>query len=535
MAISGQDLMNAYKDQYGVINVKQYGAKGDGVQDDTAAFIAAKKEVMRLVTNFSSENGQRRGNAVLYIPPGTYLIKSGKALMDDTMTSSAMGYSVQGAGRMITRIVFDPNPAGQYLFYNRDGWNQIHVSDIEFQSRNGANNLFYSYSSGRSHGMEFERIHVGGQWNYGFHLEGTNTDSEILWYKCGFSGEWNKVFYIPATASDQMVNYDFISCQFEVAKGDFIDVQKGGSINVIGGSLLYYPGTTVGGTMFKLGVGGGDHNSGAMRFLCMGARVELAKSVCRMLQSEWKAGIITFQNVDNSVQAYQADKNWVNVSINSQGDAFPNVVFDNCVLQGRHEYRYSGGGAQRLETIAYRSCSIAQHNTPDAFISLVNTSGTAPAAVPQISFRNCSGTGSTTMYKNLFDTELNWSNTTSGRAEKKVLSINTAGNTLPYNRAATEDVYLPLGAVITKVTVFMAPNTTSSTASGWSYTVRTSEATPTVLATATPSNGAPRNGFNTQKDVFFICDTEEKRHIVLAASSAVTEARKGYCLIEYIG
>lgn len=535
MALNGQDQMEAYKSQYGVINVKQYGAKGDGVHDDTAAFVAAKQEVMRQVGIFSYNRDANRGNVVLYVPPGTYLIKSGKAIMDDAMKATAMGYSVKGAGRMITRIVFDPPTPHQYLFYNRDGWNQIHLSDIEFFSKNGTNHFFYSYSSGRSHNMEFERCHWGGKWGYGFHLEGTNTNSEMTWFRCGFSGEWSKAFYIPATATDQFVNYDFISCQFEVAKGDFIDVQKGGSINVIGGSLLYYAGSSAGGTLFKLGVGGGEHHAGAMRFICIGSRVELTNANSRMLECEWKSGTITFQNVDNAVQAFQADKDWVNVRFSSGGDSYPNIVFDNCILQGRHEYHYTFASFQRLENITYRNCSIVQHASPQQFLNIVNDSGFNPGGIPLISFQKCSGTPGTEQSKRVFDAEVNWSETTAGLASKKIVSINTANNAFPYNRYPNEDIYLPLGAVITKITIYMAPGMVSASRSGWNFKVTTSERTPTVLASADPVGGDTRNGFNTQQETFFICDTEEKRHVVLTASSRVNEIKKGYCLIEYIG
>ncbi|QJD87202.1 glycosyl hydrolase family 28-related protein [Cohnella herbarum] len=537
MPINEKELMDEIKDLYSVLNIKSFGAKGDGVTDDTAAFIAARNEVIRLISNFPQNPGARRGNIKLYIPAGTYIVKAGKALMNDSVSPTTMGFSVVGDGRMISRIIFDPPGTNQYLFYNRDGWNQMHISDIEFFSTKITNHFFYSYSTGRSHNMEIERCHFGGKWGYGFHLEGTNTNSEMTWYRCGFSGEWVKALYIPATASDQFVNYDFISCQFEVSKGDFIDVQKGGSINVIGGSLLYYPTTQqgLGGTFFKLGVGGGDHNGGAMRFICVGARVELTTPDSKLVQSEWKSGIITFLNIECGSQSFQSDKNLVSASFNSGGDSYPNIVFDNCNLQGRHEYKYTFASFQRLENIAYRNCLITQHAHPEQFISLVNTSGFNDGGVPQISFQKCSGLAGTSQSKHIFDTELNWSRTTSGTAFKKIVSINTANNALPYNKYPTEDVFIPLGAIITKVSIFIPPGSIKASYPGWNYTVSTSEANPTVLASANPVQGDTKKGFNTQQETFFVCDTDEKRHIVLTASSGVNEIKKGYCMIEYMG
>ena len=51
-----------------VKNVRDYGAKGDGVTDDTAAFQAAHDAVQALITP-TTQYG------IIYVPPGTYRIK----------------------------------------------------------------------------------------------------------------------------------------------------------------------------------------------------------------------------------------------------------------------------------------------------------------------------------------------------------------------------------------------------------------------------------------------------------------------------
>jgi polygalacturonase len=51
-------------------NVKDYGAKGDGVTDDTQAFLDALNE-----GRHSNPTSSYFAPAAIYVPPGTYLIK----------------------------------------------------------------------------------------------------------------------------------------------------------------------------------------------------------------------------------------------------------------------------------------------------------------------------------------------------------------------------------------------------------------------------------------------------------------------------
>lgn len=61
------------------LNVKNYGAVGDGVVDDTQAFVDALadlkiiRDTYRLINNFQSNTG---GNITLYVPHGTYKISN---------------------------------------------------------------------------------------------------------------------------------------------------------------------------------------------------------------------------------------------------------------------------------------------------------------------------------------------------------------------------------------------------------------------------------------------------------------------------
>ena len=62
----------------GARNVKDYGAKGDGVSDDTQAFLDALNQGRDSKPHFLAA-------AAVYVPPGTYLIKKTLILWRQTL------------------------------------------------------------------------------------------------------------------------------------------------------------------------------------------------------------------------------------------------------------------------------------------------------------------------------------------------------------------------------------------------------------------------------------------------------------------
>lgn len=99
--ISGEIISQALNDNFSylnerkndlAINVKDYGAKGDGVTDDTDAFVNA---IAALKAN---------GGGILYVPKGTYIIKQ-KLLIDFN------NFTLQGQGQDDTVLQFNFTPA----------------------------------------------------------------------------------------------------------------------------------------------------------------------------------------------------------------------------------------------------------------------------------------------------------------------------------------------------------------------------------------------------------------------------------------
>src|SRR5215467_8739917 len=104
-----------------VINVRDWGAKGDGVTDDTAAIQAAIEYGRLLTTSFFCAGAQ------IFIPAGTYYIGSPPLILGWTATTrsqrSAGSLSIMGAGRDAT--ILKGNSSGFLVRKNEGNASQL--------------------------------------------------------------------------------------------------------------------------------------------------------------------------------------------------------------------------------------------------------------------------------------------------------------------------------------------------------------------------------------------------------------------------
>jgi hypothetical protein len=541
-----------------VVNVKSFGAKGDYQQqqgqtigtgtDDSEAFRRAIEFIVSQTIRFNQYNEQAV-RYVLYIPAGRYLIRQPEALLPGSIGLPVKaGLIVQGAGNPTTEIIYHPTVPDTYLLNNNNAFQWLTFRDIRFTSvgkytgslRNG---FMRSYSLGQAQNYYFERVNWGGGWKEVLRLVGNNTNSEMTWMHCGFQDQFENAIHIPYTpgdpvnsGNDQMVNYNFFATQFEVSRGNYLNLQKGGSVNIWGGSLMYVgngTGTDTNGTFFILG--NETHNLGACRFHLEGVRMELIHPTAKLIQCDWNMGTIEFINLDQSVQSYMPNINVVNAVFNLRNNAGPVISWINCSLQGKHQYVFGGNAFARTSRIRYEGCEIMNNDEAKDFVEIVQTGGNR-GGTPVITFSNCrsnnGGLGGN--WNRVFDCSLGWHQSARGETEKRVVKLTNADNALG-TRTAPADVYLPLNCLITKIIFNVPRGATTSTTPGWQFFVQTSEATPTTLATAAPIGNLPSNGINVAVDVNFLCDTDAKRHIVATSNAAVNAAVRGICAIEYIG
>lgn len=469
--------------------------------------------------------------------PGWTTGGSGTTVTFTSTTSGVKTDAVYAAGSTGATGTMTTTTQGvdKYLFYNNNTIGNVLVENLAFSANSIHANFMYSSSLNARAAAQrfvFSNVAWGGTWNNGIRLEGDNNNSEFGWNDCSIAGTWNRFLYVPAsvgTSGDQFVNYNFHDTHFEVVKGNFLDFQYGGSINIWGGSLSLSSSTAgQGGTFVTLG--NSVHTNGAQRFMMTGTRVEMMNADDQLINCSWSSGTVTFLNVDTSVQQSNGSTTGVNTVFNLGNDSGPVISWIGCTLQGKHEYQFGSTGYQREARVIYQSCEFWHYKSAADFIVFT---GSVPASRPLIKFDMCHGTPGTDQSTYAFDTVLNWDYARVGMSQSRFVTFHNPSSGGYPKTGETVDVYLPIGAVIHRILFQMDAASVTSAVTGWEFTIKTSETTPTVLANAVPDADDPRKGFAKFTGTYFKCDSDTKRHIVLSTSSAVDQWGTGTCLIEY--
>lgn len=514
------------------------GVVGDGTTDNSTPIAAAYSAAAAAIDASQSAyfGSNRRGKKVIQLPAGTFKIITPGALMSDLGIPRAQGLTIRGVGRDMTSIVFSPASANQYLMDNNEDWLNITFEDLSFHSTVSTASFMRSYSTGGPQNYVFNRVNWTGSWKYGVDMQGTNVNSEMSWFHCGFYDNWTAFLYTSSSGSDQFLNYNFYACNPEMDTGNFVDLAKGGNVNVYGGSYIHRGDGSVDQTFFKLR--GGDHSSGVMRLYVNGIRVEHHHIKSHLIESEWKRGSVTFESIDTESHAFLLGSASTLPQATFQGDpdALPQVMFRDCVgLFGKHSYQFNSGSWNRHRQITYENCEFPLATSAHDFITIVNNGSTSNVGgTPPILFTNCRSLDSAggNPYLYAFDCTVGWELAKNATPERHQVSIKTADGSLPNVAAGAQDVWLPKNAVIINVR-FYKPSGGSSTSTTWTYTIKTTEGTPTTVATANPGT-AWNAGFSVNVDTWFLCDTDAKRHIQLAGTVITELSTASLCVLTYI-
>jgi hypothetical protein len=126
---TGAITARAYPDRLAeVINVKDYGAVGNGVTDDTAAIQAALDAAFGSVASPHGYTNRFLNKPVVF-PAGNYIVT-------DTLNIKwVIGASIRGSGAGTTKITYTGAIAGGATYtplFQTDGFKFCHVSDIAF-------------------------------------------------------------------------------------------------------------------------------------------------------------------------------------------------------------------------------------------------------------------------------------------------------------------------------------------------------------------------------------------------------------------
>jgi hypothetical protein len=411
-----------------LVNVKDYGATGNGATDDTTAIINARNAVLG-----STVNG---GNCTktLYFPAGIYRVTQPGCIVDSPNAAGAAqaiigSFRVMGDGKRVSEIFFDyagtaaagkhPGSISPFVMGNRV--NRLRVSNIRLRSANGTNTGFFfwsrdngdttftypEYGSGNNQDIRFEEIEFAGAWRWGVLCDGdqqTNLNSEFFLKRINttnattFAGALFQVGYTNWQANgqqDQMVNYVFDECKFEYLSGDCLVFNRGGFLNCRGGSwILGIADATakVGGVFFKTGDVTAGHNASTMQATFNGIRLELRHENCKFFDVAWygNGAHITIDNCADTANSFLAFGPLVSSIVRVHSGSLPSLRIVNSTLGGFIQVL----GAQTSTTIGRIVLDqTGFYNYPTGGIGTIAAANTFlrydTATVPKYRYRDC--------------------------------------------------------------------------------------------------------------------------------------------------
>jgi hypothetical protein len=240
-----------------LLSVRDFGAKGDGVTDDTAAI---RNAIHALSSRSSLFFGYRMGTGALYFPEGVYRITE-SGLLSDTGGFLQSGMTLRGAGKRNTILWLDPAAASADMWFydNNDTskmWGMV-CEGITFAG--GA--TWHEAHPFTGIGYGFSNV---SQFSKGFKVSGPGWESGFVFNDCGFryletvfqcSGGNNadthmfidcevmKAINVTVIDNNQSMNVTWIGCYLNEIYGDTLRYTAnasggGGNFLMMGGAVI---------------------------------------------------------------------------------------------------------------------------------------------------------------------------------------------------------------------------------------------------------------------------------------------------------
>ncbi|MGO4263577.1 glycosyl hydrolase family 28-related protein [Lysobacter sp. TAB13] len=337
----------------GRINVKDYGAIGNGSADDTAAIVAARDAVL------ASANGNGWLTHHLYFPAGIYRVTKADALLPKgDIKKKINGYVIEGQGKRSSEIVFDAVAGGgdgfaDNLLTAHGRLRQLRVREITFRASRPGLNWIYCWASlaqGTNQDFAFDDVEWRGPWNRVIGLDGpgdSNLNSEWSFNRCHLANDvvlgdafLHSGMTPTVSQQDQFLNFWFRDCKFEYRSGTLLRFARGGYVNVYGGSWIQCNEDVDTPSVF-FDLPPGPHNNTVKTLIVIGVRFELRHAKSKLMDCGWDAanGNISFIACTDAARSFQSHIGPVSVPVTYRpfnGD-MPYVKWQSCQLMGRHE------------------------------------------------------------------------------------------------------------------------------------------------------------------------------------------------------
>ncbi|MCY0959968.1 hypothetical protein [Streptomyces sp. H27-H5] len=351
-----------------ILRPEDYGATL-GAADSTEAFRRLFAEIAK--RSRRDPGGDRLQTPVIIDLSGQYTVSG---TVSFAAASRTQGITVRGAGKRTSEIVMT---GAEPLFTNPDTAMGVRFYDCSFRSTNPKASFLYSTSTGGAQDWGFTNVEWRGRWNYGIGLDGppedSNCNSEWFFNNCHVGGSYEKAWLwsgmTPAIKQqDQFLNFSLRDCKVEYDSGDALRFDKGGSINVSGGSWIIKGRRADGQPSRFFHFPAGSHYDSVQSLTVVGTRFEPRDPANLVIDSAWK-GQIQFIGCMDDAWAFKdyakADDYAPHRYTNPGG-----VRYQGCQLTGRH--RLTQTVAPSRQAIVYDQCArtVASRRTRAAFYDL---------------------------------------------------------------------------------------------------------------------------------------------------------------------
>lgn len=308
-----------------VYNVMSYGAKGDGVTDDTAAFTRC---VTAILGSANPVSNKRQPAGPMYIPAGTFLIQP-----DQVQFVSVEGLRVYGAGQWRTTLLISGNGTNGLLF---DGMAFAHISDFGVQVNSGTctNGITIQWSgSGVSQrstfGNVFQNVQVTNAagayvnaFNVGGSASNSNQNDGNVFVGCAAYGNWasgNSSTYqtgwlLGSGGAGNNLNHYFYGCNAQLVAN---------AVNAKSVNFFWYGGESAGhDTVYLI-------NNCYQNYAIVGVNTESCTRLVDYENATSVPGTLTLQDCLMRGNQINADGQWIKVHA-----AYDSINILNCKLSG---------------------------------------------------------------------------------------------------------------------------------------------------------------------------------------------------------
>ncbi len=436
-------ILSGTQGSSGVILVTQFGAIGDGITDDTDAFVAARNawEAVIRTNPAPGANSNKLGTyPYIGIPPGSYLITSPQAFLDSGFTTRTVGMGWTGTGTSgECQILYQPSTVGP-LVYNNDAVLDLRFDNISFNANSSTNaDFMYSTSAGGAQDVGFNNCSWSGTWRYGIQLQGTNNNSEFYWNNCAIYGTWTNYLY--SVASDQFLNYWFNESKIWSFTGTFVKMVKGGHVKIVGADFSDFNPST---SSVLYSLEGTNHSQGVCFFSEENCRYEIKSSNAKIMYCEWPQGIVNVIGADESSQSSTSGSSaWITREFSTAETNGPIVSMKNSLFMGIHKYRAGNSSWPYKKELVYENCKTLHYADLYSMVDTDLTTGTNYNGIWSPLFINCKGADS-----NAFTTYTAWAASTSislddvriaGSYVYKCTTAGTTGTNRPWGAGSVVD------------------------------------------------------------------------------------------------